>query len=450
MSVNQGETVMMRMLRTLSGLACVALIAASAVAATPLGTGFTYQGKIQKSGQPYSGTAQLLIRLFDSVSGGTQIGPDANLANVPVAGGLFTVELDYGAGAFNGDARWLEIQVKTSGDAGYTLLTPRQKVTATPYSMFSTSGSGGGGYWVYNSGYLTYSGGNVAVTGRYDTPPTSGMGVYLEGGFPDAGYLWSYNYNTNTPTTLYINPQGGRVAVGSYNAYGKFTSVSSTDAAIVGVHTGNWVGVYGESNSSVGVWGKSATGIGVQGETAAAYNGGIIGYASNAAGWGGYFKNTAGGVALLADGKAQVRSLDILGGADIVEGFETGGESLQPGTVVVIDEAHPGELRASRAAYDHRVAGVVSGAGGISPGLKLGQQGALDGRTPIAMTGRVYVRCSAENGVIRPGDLLTTAGKTGCAMRAADPSRSYGAVLGKAMSALDSGTGLVLVLVNLQ
>jgi hypothetical protein len=139
-------------------------------------------------------------------------------------------------------------------------------------------------------------------------------------------------------------------------------------------------------------------------------------------------------VALFADGKATVRTLDIIGGADIVEGFETGSQSLEPGTVVVIDEDHPGELRASRVAYDHHVAGVVSGAGGIAPGLKLGQEGAMNGGTPVAMSGRVYVRCSAEKGVIHPGDLLTTAGTAGCAMRARDAERSQGAVLGKAMS----------------
>jgi hypothetical protein len=66
------------------------------------------------------------------------------------------------------------------------------------------------------------------------------------------------------------------------------------------------------------------------------------------------------------------------------------------------------------------------------------------------MSGRVYVRCSAEKGAIHPGDLLTTAGAAGCAMRARDEGRSHGAVLGKAMTALDHGTGLVLVLVNLQ
>jgi hypothetical protein len=73
----------------------------------------------------------------------------------------------------------------------------------------------------------------------------------------------------------------------------------------------------------------------------------------------------------------------------------------------------------------------------------------MDGETPVAMSGRVYVRCSAEGGAIRPGDLLTTAGTVGHAMRAGDATRSHGAVLGKAMTALDGGTGLVLVLVNL-
>lgn len=138
------------------------------------------------------------------------------------------------------------------------------------------------------------------------------------------------------------------------------------------------------------------------------------------------------------------------GGADIVEGFATGAGAIEPGTVVVIDERHPGALCVSTDAYDHRVAGIVSGAGGISPGLRLGQEGVLDGETPVAMSGRVYVRCSAENGPVRPGDLLTTAATAGHAMRASDASRSHGAVLGKSMTALESGTGLVLVLVNLQ
>jgi hypothetical protein len=117
---------------------------------------------------------------------------------------------------------------------------------------------------------------------------------------------------------------------------------------------------------------------------------------------------------------------------------------------MVIDDESPGRLRASSNPYDRKVAGVVSGAGGVRPGIRLGQEGMLDGDTPVAMAGRVYVKCTTENGPIRAGDLLTTSGRTGHAMRATDAERSHGAVIGKAMSALEQGEGLVLVLVNLQ
>lgn len=143
--------------------------------------------------------------------------------------------------------------------------------------------------------------------------------------------------------------------------------------------------------------------------------------------------------------------LEIRGGADIVEGFDTtNDEVLEPGTVVVIDPETPGALMRATTPYDFKVAGVVSGAGGVQPGLHLGQEHVLDGDTKVAMTGRVYVKCSIENGAIRPGDRLTTAALAGHAMKATDSARSDGAVIGKAMSSLDSGTGLVLVLVNLQ
>lgn len=150
------------------------------------------------------------------------------------------------------------------------------------------------------------------------------------------------------------------------------------------------------------------------------------------------------------DGRVVTPVLEITGGADLVESFDTGEEVNLPGTVLVIDDKKAGSLRASSTSYDKKVAGVVSGAGGVQPGIHLGQRDKLDGDTPVAMTGRVYVRCSAENGAITPGDRLTTASLTGHAMKATNAELCDGAVLGKAMSRLDEGTGLVLVLVNLQ
>ncbi|MDP6956650.1 MAG: VCBS repeat-containing protein, partial [Planctomycetota bacterium] len=149
---------------------------------------------------------------------------------------------------------------------------------------------------------------------------------------------------------------------------------------------------------------------------------------------------------VLASGRTVTTAVEITGGGDIVEGFEAREGEVEAGTVMSIDPSSPGQLMISTQAYDAKVAGVVSGAGGVNHGLRLGQDGVLDGETLVAMTGRVYVKCSAENGAISPGDLLTTADLAGHAMRASDGTRAFGAVIGKAMGPLDKGTGLVLVL----
>jgi len=150
-------------------------------------------------------------------------------------------------------------------------------------------------------------------------------------------------------------------------------------------------------------------------------------------------------------GVVRAGALEVVAGADLVEGFATSDGEPPPGSVLVIDPDRPGRLRRSHRAYDRRVAGVVSGAGGVRHGLRLGQPG-LDGDVLVAMTGRVWVRATADGGPIRPGDRLTTSGRSGRAMRVADDAgeRAAGAVLGKAMTALESGDGLVLALVNLQ
>jgi hypothetical protein len=68
----------------------------------------------------------------------------------------------------------------------------------------------------------------------------------------------------------------------------------------------------------------------------------------------------------------------------------------------------------------------------------------------MAMVGIVPTRVTAENGPIRKGDLLVTSSKSGFAMKGTDRSRMLGAVIGKAMGTLDSGTGVIEVLVTLQ
>ncbi len=83
--------------------------------------------------------------------------------------------------------------------------------------------------------------------------------------------------------------------------------------------------------------------------------------------------------------------------------------------------------------------------------MLMGQRGSMaDGTQPVALTGRVYCRADAANGPIEPGDLLTTSGTPGHAMKVSDYTQAQGAILGKAMSSLRSGQGLILVLVSLQ
>ncbi len=143
--------------------------------------------------------------------------------------------------------------------------------------------------------------------------------------------------------------------------------------------------------------------------------------------------------------------LVIRGGADLAEPFSVSGAAkAPPGVLMVIDDKNPGRLKLSCRPYDKRVAGVVSGAGGLNPGLTLTQKGIIDGGVKVALTGRVYALADTSNGPIKPGDMLTTSTIPGHAMKATDSDRSRGAVIGKAMSSLEKGRGLVLVLVSLQ
>ena len=238
---------------------------------------------------------------------------------------------------------------------------------------------------------------------------------------------------------------------------------------VFGTHEGGGKGVQGESATGVGVYAKS---FGVSHENAAlvAENtaGGALGgnaiYAKSNGGasptivaeskgganiFVGYGKNDQSVFAVFNDGKVRASVIEITGGSDLAERFSVN-DTAEPGTLMVIDEHNAGQLTISRSAYDSRVAGIVSGAGGVNPGMTLRQDQVLDGDAIISIAGRVYVKAEAFTHPIKPGDLLTTSSLPGHAMKAAERNRAQGAVIGKAMTELGRDTGLVLVLVNLQ
>ncbi len=158
------------------------------------------------------------------------------------------------------------------------------------------------------------------------------------------------------------------------------------------------------------------------------------------------------------EGKGRVTcdEIRLMGGADLAEYFDIVDvkndiNNLEPGTIVSIDPENPGKLIPCDQAYDKKVAGIISGANGIDPGMLMGHDNTIaSGDFPVALTGRVYVKADNSNGKIKPGDFLTTSDKTGYAMKVKKINKAKGAIIGKAMTSLEDSEGLVLVLVTLQ
>ena len=132
--------------RTLRAWHAGLLLAAFGVSTTglaqPLGTAFTYQGQLTESGQPASGLYDLQVCLFDSPSNPVPLGCAADFGDVPVEDGVFTLALDFGAAPFAGQQRFLELRVRPGASSGgYTILSPRQLVRATPEALRAAAAS---------------------------------------------------------------------------------------------------------------------------------------------------------------------------------------------------------------------------------------------------------------------------------------------------------------------
>ena len=129
-------------------------------------------------------------------------------------------------------------------------------------------------------------------------------------------------------------------------------------------------------------------------------------------------------------------------GADVAEKIGTSAQGLTPGTVVELNPEEPDTIRESTGAYSTLVAGVVS----TRPGITLGDE---TRGVALAVAGRVPVKADTANGPIAVGDLLTTSSTPGEAMRCTEQDKCFGAVLGKAMEPLPSGSGTITALVTI-
>jgi hypothetical protein len=139
----------------------------------------------------------------------------------------------------------------------------------------------------------------------------------------------------------------------------------------------------------------------------------------------------------------------IVQNADCAEDFDIADcATADPGSVMVLGD--DGRLHLSTQAYDRRVAGVVSGAGSYKPGLVLDRQRSVRDRLPIALVGKAFCKVDAQYAPVAVGDLMTSSPNPGHAMRAEDPLKAFGAVLGKALRPLQEGQGMIPILIALQ
>jgi hypothetical protein len=258
---------------------------------------------------------------------------------------------------------------------------------------------------------------------------------------------------------------------------------SATGLGVIGRSTSG-TGLYGTSTSGPGAFAQSSTDNGVRGlshgtdgiagfsDAQGGHSGvygnndlpdgnGVTGTSTNGRGIMGLSANNIGVYAKggqfagVFDGNVQINgSVTIASGGDITfadfsEEFDvTATAEAEPGTVMVLDEH--GALQPSQQAYDKKVAGVISGAGNYRPGLILDKTGSSERRMPVALVGKVYCKVDAQYAPIEVGDMLTTSPTIGHAMKVGDPFKAFGSVIGKALRPLETGQGLIPILIALQ
>lgn len=408
-------------------------------------------------------------------------GQATNTGSYTNYGGYFTASGAYGRGVYGyatntGNYTNYGGYFTASGQSGRGVYGVASNATGTNSGgYFTSSGATGRGVYAYASGTNGY--GIYAVS-------SEGDGIYGATSASDehAGFFYSSASVSLTGAVLYArnyNSSGQGIALHAHNDYS-----TSTDAAAVLSNDGSGpllkgfggnggedefrfdndgtLRLYNSSHYNTATFYADYNDYGHIRlmDTTGSYRLSLSGGASS--GGGGIWLRNADGATTVSiygdysgtgDGRVVTNELQITGGSDLSEQFDVKAaeDGITPGMVVSIDPARPGQLMLSQIAYDNKVAGIISGAGGIKPGMMMGQAGTeADGQHPVALTGRVYCWADATGGAIQPGDLLTTAQRPGHAMKVTDHTKANGAILGKAMTSLEKGTGLVLVLVSLQ
>jgi hypothetical protein len=234
------------------------------------GTAFTYQGRLNSSGSPANGSFDFQLKLFDDPAAGAQVGATQTQSSVAVSQGNFTLALDFGP-VFDGQALWLEIGVRPAGSGAYTLLTPRQALSAAPYALGLAPGAVVQGSTARNTieAVNTASGG-VGLFG--ETTTGAGVGVYglsnntgVFGLSSGGNGVWGQTYST-APNAAGVYGNATDSNSNNYGVFGRTTSSNGTGVrGLAAATTGLAIGVKGETNSpdGYGVLGVSVVGNGI-------------------------------------------------------------------------------------------------------------------------------------------------------------------------------------------
>ena len=161
-------------------LAAAWAVPTTAIAQGSFGTGFTYQGRLTLSGSPVTEACDFQFTLMSDPVTASQVGSPVSALNVPVTEGLFTVVLDFGSSVFDGQARWLEIEVRCPAGLGsFETLAPRQELTPTPYALALPGMRSQPGFAITESP-------NIIGGTRFNTVLSGASGATIAGGGREA------------------------------------------------------------------------------------------------------------------------------------------------------------------------------------------------------------------------------------------------------------------------